>query len=67
MGCKLLGIYHCHTHTEAYPSPVDIKYAYMPESLYLIISLSNPVRPVIRVFRITQCKITDVELRIVEN
>jgi proteasome lid subunit RPN8/RPN11 len=47
MGWKLLGIYHSHTQTEAYPSPVDIKYAYMPESVYLIISLGDPGRAVI--------------------
>jgi proteasome lid subunit RPN8/RPN11 len=57
MGWNLLGIYHSHTHTEAYPSPVDIKYAYLPESLYFIISLSDPDRPVIRAFRIAQGKI----------
>lgn len=67
MGWKLLGIYHSHTHTEAYPSPVDKKYAYMPESLYFIVSLSDPDRAVVRAFRIFQGEITDVELRIGEN
>jgi [CysO sulfur-carrier protein]-S-L-cysteine hydrolase len=66
-GWRLLSIYHSHTHTEAYPSPVDIKHAYMPESLYLIISLSNPERSVIRAFHITEGKITEVELIIFEN
>ena len=65
MGWNLLGIYHSHTHTEAYPSAVDIKYAYMPESLYFIISLSDPERAFIRVFRIDQSQIKEVELRII--
>jgi proteasome lid subunit RPN8/RPN11 len=66
-GWEFLAIYHSHTTTEAYPSPVDIKYAYLPESLYFIISLSDPDRPVIRAFRIAQGEITEVELRFIEN
>ena len=66
-GWELLGIYHSHTHTEAYPSPTDIESARLPESLYLIISLINPDQPVIKGFHIREGKITETELRMIEN
>jgi [CysO sulfur-carrier protein]-S-L-cysteine hydrolase len=65
-GWELLGIYHSHTHTEAYPSPADIEAA-LSESLYLIISLSDPDQPLIRGFHINEGKITEDELRIIET
>jgi len=49
-GQDLLAIYHSHTHTAAYPSATDIAKAHYPDSLYLIISLQDPVRPEIRAF-----------------
>ena len=39
-GEKLLGIYHSHPQSPAYPSPTDIRQAYYPEAAYFIISLS---------------------------
>ena len=64
---KLLGVYHSHTHTEAYPSATDIKSIVFPESIYFIISLSNPDQSIIRGFHITEDKISEVELRIIET
>jgi proteasome lid subunit RPN8/RPN11 len=64
---ELLGIYHSHTHTEAFPSPTDINSARLPESLYIIISLSDPDRPLIRGFHINEGKVTETELRITET
>ncbi len=64
-GWKLLGIYHSHPHSEAYPSAVDIKYAYFPQSFYIIISLNFPSQPVVRVFTIVEGKTVEQELRII--
>ena len=61
---ELLGIYHSHIHTEAYPSPTDVKSALLPESIYFIISLRDPERVLIRGFFINKGKITEIELRI---
>ena len=63
-GWELLGVYHSHIHTEAYPSPTDVKSALLPESIYFIISLRDPERMVIKGFFIKNGKITEVELRI---
>jgi proteasome lid subunit RPN8/RPN11 len=60
----LLAIYHSHTHTAAFPSPTDVKLAFYPESLYVIVSLKNE-EPVIRAFNIVEGQITEVDVRII--
>ena len=42
LGWELGGIFHSHTHTEAYPSPTDRAQAFYPEALYLLVSLARP-------------------------
>jgi proteasome lid subunit RPN8/RPN11 len=64
---QILGVYHSHIHTEAYPSTTDIKSTVLPESIYFIISLSDSDQPIIRGFHIIEGKITEVELRITET
>ncbi|HEX6988859.1 MAG TPA: M67 family metallopeptidase [Bacillota bacterium] len=48
----LYGIFHSHPETEAYPSATDIRLAFYPDSYYLILSLADPDRPVLRAFTI---------------
>jgi len=60
---KLLGIYHSHIHTEAYPSYNDIKSTVFNGFIYFIISLSNPDQVVIRGFHIIEGRITEIELK----
>lgn len=48
---ELIGIYHSHTHTEAYPSATDIRLAYYPDAFYFLVSLKDDP-PVVRAFRI---------------
>ena len=48
----LLGIFHSHTHTAAYPSQTDVSLAYYPDALYIIVSLADEARPVVRAFHI---------------
>ena len=55
----LLGIYHSHTHTEAYPSPTDVELAFYPDPVYLIVSLQDEDAPVIRGFGIVDGAITE--------
>ena len=53
-GWDLLGIFHSHTHTAAYPSSTDVDLAVRnwPDILYLIASLQHDT-PELRAFRIT--------------
>lgn len=61
-GLDLLGIFHTHTHSEAYPSETDRKLAFYPEASYLVMSLSDREHPVLRAFRIVDGAVTEEEL-----
>ncbi|HEU4527959.1 MAG TPA: M67 family metallopeptidase [Actinomycetota bacterium] len=61
-GLDLLGIFHTHTHSEAYPSETDRKLAFYPEALYLVMSLSDRERPDLRAFRVVEGEVTEEEL-----
>ena len=63
-GLELFAIYHTHTHTEAYPSKTDLDKALYPEAAYVIVSLSDRDKPVVRAFRITDGEVTEEELSI---
>jgi [CysO sulfur-carrier protein]-S-L-cysteine hydrolase len=60
----LVGIYHSHTRSPAYPSSTDVSLAYYPETMYLIVSLADIDEPVLRAFRIRDGKVTEIELEI---
>jgi proteasome lid subunit RPN8/RPN11 len=47
----VLGVFHSHTHSEAYPSPTDVRQAPDSEWHYVVVSLRD-VPTVIRSFRI---------------
>lgn len=50
-GLEVIGVYHSHTHTDAYPSPTDIERAVDPSWHYVIVSLRHE-RPATRSYRI---------------
>lgn len=56
-GWELGGVFHSHTHTEAFPSPTDVRMA-SEDVPYLIVSLASEP-PSIRAFRILKANWTD--------
>jgi proteasome lid subunit RPN8/RPN11 len=62
-GTDLVGIFHSHPHTQAYPSNTDVGLAYYPEALYIIISLQGR-DPVVNAFRIVDGIITQEEFSV---
>ena len=66
-GWEVVGVYHSHTHTPAYPSPTDIEQAYFPKVVCLILSLADPDRPLLRGFRIVEGEVEELKLEISEN
>jgi proteasome lid subunit RPN8/RPN11 len=58
LGLELVGVFHSHTHTDAWPSPTDVRQAMEPSWLYVIVSLKDG-DPVLRSFRITDGKIQE--------
>ena len=63
-GFDLLGIFHTHTHSEAYPSETDKKLAFYPDTSYLVMSLSDRDHPVLRAFRIVEGEVAEEELTV---
>ena len=57
-GGQLIGVYHSHTHTEAKPSPTDIKQAPDPDWHYVLVSLRDS-HPSVRSWNIRNGKIEE--------
>lgn len=64
LGFEMLGIYHSHPHSQAYPSGKDVELAYAPDVSFVIVSLQDEDSPSIRSFKIIDGKITEEDLRI---
>jgi len=62
-GDELIGIYHSHTRSAAYPSQTDVNEAAMwPEQVYVIVSLENEAAPDVKAYSLKEMKIADVDL-----
>ena len=61
-GWEFLVIYHSHTASEAHPSGTDIRLAFWPETFYVLVSLMQPDKPVVRAFRVLEGQVTEEEL-----
>jgi [CysO sulfur-carrier protein]-S-L-cysteine hydrolase len=64
-GWTLTGIFHSHTHTEAYPSDTDRRQAFYPDAHYLLVSLKDRSDPVLRAFTIRDGVVEEREVRVV--
>ena len=58
----MMGIYHSHPRTTAYPSLSDVEMAFYPEAVYFIISLEPRVD--LRAFEIDRRRIQEVEISV---
>ncbi len=59
-GWEFIAFYHSHTHTEAYPSPTDVRMAEnWPDPFYILVSLMDTDAPVLRAFRIADGQVTE--------
>jgi [CysO sulfur-carrier protein]-S-L-cysteine hydrolase len=62
-GEDLVGIYHSHTRSAAYPSQTDVNEAVRwPEQVYVIVSLEDGDAPDVKGYSLKEMKIADVEL-----
>jgi proteasome lid subunit RPN8/RPN11 len=57
-GLTLVGVFHSHTHTAAYPSPTDVAQAPDPGWHYVIVSLADGI-PTVRSYRIVEGNIRE--------
>lgn len=60
-GLQIIGVYHSHPVTPARPSVEDLRLAYDPASLYVIISLAED-QPAIKGFWIKQGTVNEEQL-----
>jgi proteasome lid subunit RPN8/RPN11 len=54
LGLDLIGYYHSHTHTEARPSPTDVRLATDLAAYYVLVSLEDKDEPAVRAWRISK-------------
>lgn len=66
-GLEMIGIYHSHVASEAYPSNEDIKLAFYPEVSYAIISIKDKKHPCLRSFKIREGQIEEEEVQVEEE
>jgi proteasome lid subunit RPN8/RPN11 len=57
-GMVIMGVFHSHTRTEAYPSPTDVAQAPDPTWHYVIVSLRGEA-PTLRSYRIVDGNISE--------
>jgi [CysO sulfur-carrier protein]-S-L-cysteine hydrolase len=65
-GLELVGVFHSHTHTDAYPSPTDVAQAPDPGWHYVIVSLRQAV-PSLRSYRIVEGTVAEEPLVIADQ
>lgn len=65
-GWHLVAIYHSHPQGPETPSETDIKQAYYPESLTMLVSLQTRSKPAVRIFQIAGSTIIEKNMRIVQ-
>ena len=66
-GWTLLGNWHSHPASPARPSAEDIRLAFDPEAIYLIISLLDAKQPVLRAFSISDGQVSEETITIGED
>ena len=64
-GQRLVGIFHSHTASAAYPSSVDVGLALSPDLAYVLVSLKDRAQPDFKSYRIEGAAITPEEVRVV--
>jgi len=60
-GLEVIGVFHSHTHSEAYPSPTDVAQAPDPSWHYVVVSLRD-VPTVLRSYRISGGVVSEEEV-----
>jgi len=55
-GTEIIGVFHSHTHTDAFPSPTDVTQAPDPTWHYVLVSLRD-THPVVRSYKIVDSQV----------
>jgi proteasome lid subunit RPN8/RPN11 len=60
---EIVGVWHSHTHTVAYPSATDVRQAVDPTWICVIVSLADQA-PVLRAYRIIAGEVSEVAVAV---
>ena len=63
-GLEMVGIYHSHVASQAYPSAHDLELAFYPEVSYVIVSFQDKINPSVKSFKIREGSISGEEIKI---
>ncbi len=63
---SIIGVFHSHTHTDAYPSPTDVDQAPDPTWHYVLVSLRD-THPVVRSYLIVEGRIEEESVVVVTH
>jgi [CysO sulfur-carrier protein]-S-L-cysteine hydrolase len=68
-GWEVVGVFHSHTHTRAYPSKTDLEKSigprrFYPNARFFILSLANRSQPDLRAFVIDDDRVDEQEVRV---
>jgi len=63
LGADIMGVFHSHTHTDAYPSPTDVAQALDPGWHYVLVSLRD-THPVVRSYAIVNGEISEEQVEV---
>jgi proteasome lid subunit RPN8/RPN11 len=66
-GWEVVGVFHSHTHTKAYPSPTDVEQSvgprvFYPNARFVLVSLEERASPDLRAYRISDEGIQEQEV-----
>jgi proteasome lid subunit RPN8/RPN11 len=72
-GLAMIGLFHSHPHSQAYPSSVDVNQAYWPgtqlpnypDAVYVIVTLMDRAKPVARGFSIEEGIVNEVPINVI--
>ena len=64
---SMLAVYHSHPESPARPSQEDIRMAFTPGVAYVIVSLQDEGRPVIKGFEIEDGTVAEVPVKIMKD
>jgi proteasome lid subunit RPN8/RPN11 len=64
-GLQIIANYHSHPESPARPSEEDIRLAFDPDIIYIILSLQEKDNPVIKAFSIKEGIVEQIEFKII--
>jgi proteasome lid subunit RPN8/RPN11 len=62
-GLRIIANYHSHPKSPARPSEEDIRLAFDPDIIYIILSLQDRENPIIKAFSIQEGKVEPIEIQ----